>query len=514
MTQIYQEGTINVASLIVPDLLVILRAPRNLLINGVPTHRVGVVGTANWGQPNTATIVGTYGDYVRAFGPLQPRQYDMGTQVATAIMQGAQDFRCIRVTDGTDTGASGVLQAGCLTLYALCTGSLGNAIQANLVPGSRGGTWSINIGLPGQLPERYDGITGTGAAFWTNLAAAVNSGTGQLQPGSKLVIASPGAGIDAPAASGIITLSGGTDGAGITTDALIGLDGITRTGMYAMRGTGCSIGVLADLDDVFTATTQAQFGEGEGVFMIGTGPSGETIANAVLLRATAGVDSYAIKIMLGDWVYWNDPQNRVLRVVSPQGFVAGRYANLSPEQSALNKQMYSVVGTQKSGTPGVGQGAAYSTAELEALVQGGIDVICNPVPGGSYFGLRVGHNSSSDPRRQGDNYTRLSNFVATTVKAGMGTYVGKVTNISLFAQVRSTLLSFLGSLLSQGILGTTDGSLPYGVQCDINNNPHDRTALGYVEADVQVQYQAINERFVVGLEGGQTVTINRLPTAA
>ena len=32
-------------------------------------------------------------------------RYDMGTQVATAVQQGAQNFRCVRVTDGTDTAA-------------------------------------------------------------------------------------------------------------------------------------------------------------------------------------------------------------------------------------------------------------------------------------------------------------------------------------------------------------------------------------------------------------------------
>ena len=37
------------------------------------------------------------------------RKYDMGTQVATAVQQGAQNFRCVRVTDNTDTAAQAVL---------------------------------------------------------------------------------------------------------------------------------------------------------------------------------------------------------------------------------------------------------------------------------------------------------------------------------------------------------------------------------------------------------------------
>jgi ribosome-associated toxin RatA of RatAB toxin-antitoxin module len=32
--------------------------------------------------------------------------------------------------------------------------------------------------------------------------------------------------------------------------------------------------------------------------------------------------------------------------------------------------------------------------------------------------------------------------------------------------------------------------------------------LGYVQADVQVQYQAINEKFIVNVQGGQTVQVS------
>jgi uncharacterized protein len=63
-------------------------------------------------------------------------------------------------------------------------------------------------------------------------------------------------------------------------------------------------------------------------------------------------------------------------------------------------------------------------------------------------------------------------------------------------------------------LGSADGSLPFSVVCDTSNNPASRTSLGYVQSDAQVQYQAINEKFIVNLEGGQTVSVQRqtLPT--
>jgi phage tail sheath protein FI len=189
--------------------------------------------------------------------------------------------------------------------------------------------------------------------------------------------------------------------------------------------------------------------------------------------------------------------------------VAGRLANLSPEQSSLNKPLYSIIGTQWSGAPGSGQVSTYSDAELQALFQSGIDVIANPQPGGAYWGVRCGHNTSSNPAIDGDNYTRLTNYIAATLAAGMGQFVGQVINGALFQRIRSTQLSFLQTLFAQGILGSIDGSAPYSVICDASNNPQSMTSLGFVQSDAQVQFQSINEKFIVNVEGGQTVVVQR-----
>src|SRR6185312_12240632 len=208
-------------------------------------------------------------------------------------------------------------------------------------------------------------------------------------------------------------------------------------------------------------------------------------------------------------LWWSDNVNNVIRLVSPQGFTAGRLANLSPEQSSLNKPLYGLIGSQKSGTPGSGQSTSYSAADLAVLLSVGIDLICNPQPAGSFWGVRGGHNSSSNPATSGDNYTRMTNYIAATLAAGMGLYVGQVINSDLFRRIRATLLSFLQNMLGQGLLGSVDGSLPFSVICDASNNLVSRTGLGYVQADVQVQYQAINEKFIINVEGGQTVQVSR-----
>jgi phage tail sheath protein FI len=513
---IYQQGTLNTTSLVVPDLYVQIVPPQNLVLNGVPTNVVGVVGTASWGPVNQPVAIGTMADYAAAFGPVVVRTYDMGPAVAAAVQQGATDFRCVRVTDGTDIAASLTIAATgsafAVLLSARYTGSLGNSITITLSPAAPAGQWQAVLAMPGMVPEVFTNLPApTPAAFWQTLVNAINLGNGPLRGPSQLVVATLGTALaSVPTAQGPLALSGGSDGAsGVTSAAMVGQDTLPRTGMYALRSQGCGIGLLADVSDPTQWTTEAAFGLSEGIYMILTGPPGDAIADAVSTKQAAGLDSYAAKLMFGDWIFWNDQANGLTRLISPQGFVAGRLANLSPEQSSLNKPLYSVVGTQRSGVPGSGQTSTYSDAELEVLFQNGIDVISNPQPGGAYWGVRCGHNTSSNPAIDGDNYTRLTNYIAATLAAGMGQFVGQVINGGLFQQIRSTQLSYLQNLFSQGVLGSLDGSPPFSVICDTSNNPQSRTSLGFVQSDAQVQYQSINEKFIVNVEGGQTVIVQR-----
>lgn len=148
------------------------------------------------------------------------------------------------------------------------------------------------------------------------------------------------------------------------------------------------------------------------------------------------------------------------------------------------------------------------------LFSNGVDVITNPAPGGAYWTVRGGFNTSNNPATYGDEYTGMTNYISKTLAAGMGLYVGLPITSTLFAQIRATLLSFFSNLLGQGLLTNLNGT-PYSVVCDTSNNLPSRTALGYVQADVAVQYEGINRYFIVNLDGGATVTVQQTasPTA-
>jgi hypothetical protein len=520
---VVQQGALNTTALTVPNIYVQIVPPASLTLNGVPSNVLGIVGTATWGPVGVATNASGPSDCTAAFGAIQNRKYDLGTQVATAAMQGANVFKLVRASDGTDMAATVVVQSTCITFNARYTGTLGNTITVQIATGSRGTGYfkaivtigGGNTAMPQQLAEVFDNLAFglTGNAIWVAIAAAINNGLSIRRPASKYITATAGAGTTAPALS-TYTLAGGTDGASSAAAVaaspaiILGTDVAPRTGIYALRGTGCALGIVADMDTASAWPTIDALAQSEGIYFHHTSPAGDTVSNFVTTLQTAGL-SYDSKCMFGDWVYWLDTVNGLLRLVSPQGFAAGRKANQTPNNSVLNKPLAGVVGTQKSGAPGTTQVQSYAYADLSSIFQAGGDVIGTPSPGGAYFSCLGGHNCSQQPTAS-DSYTTMTNYIAATLNAGMGKYVGQPITTNLQNNVTATLSGFFSNLVQQGLLTPNgDGSMPYSVVCNSTNNPQSRTSIGYLQADCQVTYEGIVEEFIVNLQGGASVVTTK-----
>src|SRR5262249_28994589 len=135
------------------------------------------------------------------------------------------------------------------------------------------GTQKVVVAAPGLVAEAFDniGLGLVGNALWLAIANAINNGTTALRGPSQIVVASAGAGVAAPVAA-TFQLAGGTDGvAAITAAMLVGQDAAPRKGMFALRNTGASVAMLADVSDLTTFATQIAYGLSEGTYMVGTG---------------------------------------------------------------------------------------------------------------------------------------------------------------------------------------------------------------------------------------------------
>jgi hypothetical protein len=506
---ISQSGAVNVNALSVPGGLVQIVPPDQFLIRGAVTNRIGIVGGASWGPLNSPTNVSGYQEAVQKFGPGNSRKYDLITHVQTAGLQGANNFVCIRISSGGDAAATIVVLTNCITFTGFYTGNLGNSITVTTGPATAKKTATrVVVACPGYAPEVFDNITGVGVNRWVNIAAAINNGQSDQRGPSKLIVATAGVGVTAPAVAAY-TLSGGVDGAGsITATHLLGQDTTPRTGMYALRNTGCPVFLLADCDDSTSWATQIAYGLGEGSFPVLVGPSGDTVANAVTAVATAAIDTYNAKYLHGDWIWFRDQRNNQTRLVSPQGFWAGRRATLGPQDSTLNKPIQGIVGTQATAAQQV-----YSDGDLQTMALNGIDLISGPSPGGKYFSTRLGLNCSTDPTVNTETYTTMTNFLAVSLNTVAGRFVGQLQTPPQRRAAKATFDAFLQDLADQGVIGNANGTTPFSVQLDANNNSATAVALGREVATIQVTYLSVVRNFIVNVQGGQTVVIVQ-PVAA
>jgi hypothetical protein len=565
----------------IPDAYIEIIPPSVALVQGVPTNMVAVVGTATWGPVNSPTPL-SQNNYAFNFGAIQPRTYDMGTQITCASLAGATNFMGVRVTDGTDVAATAILglktatsavvvggsgyttssvvtlsngavinvtavTSGAITAFTEAspptssvtgtgavtavsatgggtgatftytyangatiaskyTGSGANGDTVAISTGSAASTNKVTVTRSGRTPEVFDNIPGTGATFWANLVAAINNGQTGLRGASGMIVATLGASTASPVASSV-TLAGGVDGVTtITSAVLVGQDTGTRTGMYALRGTGPGLLVLADCADYTTLPAQTSFCLSEGFYGIGVGPSGEytNLVTVAANKAAAGIDTYAMKVLVGDFAYFLDVANGgAARMVSPQGFAAGQEASLLPFQSGLNKPIAGIVGTQKSYAKQV-----YAEADLQVIGQAGLDIIANPNPGGNYFGLRFGKNASSSAAINGDNYSRMIPYLAYSLKTVTGQFVGEVITADQAADAVACVTTFLAGLANANPpwISNPQGTQPFSVAIDLS-----RASGGYEIMNVNVQLGPIVFLFVLNLQAGQTVSIAAVP---
>ena len=439
------------------------------------------------------------------------------------------------VTADTVTMANGVVltvtaSAGVITsLTVASAGSVngGSLPTAAVAPQSTSGVgtgalinmvWGVGAYIAGVSGTGYTSATATltggggstGAvtlitSVWGNMVNAVNNGQTGVRGPSQIVAATIASSSATPNITATYTLAGGTDGvAGVTDFTQVGTDGLTRTGMYALRKSGAQVGNLVDCQTPSTWTSQIALGLQEGIYFHSANPAGVGISNSATNLQTAGVDSYAMNCLVGDWAYWQDTVNGVQRLLSPATFTSAMQAATSPEQSILNKPIAGVTATQRSL-----QNLPYSDAEIALCSTSRMEVLTLGAPAGYIFACRTGQNISSNSGTNGDNYTRMTNYIAFTIASAFGYVPGKVQTVDLRRNVKGAMDAFFSNLQAQNMIGNVNNPTApaWSVQINAANNPFSQVALGYMQANVMVTYLSIVRYFLVNIEGGQSVTV-------
>ena len=105
---IVQQGSLNTTALVVPDLYVQIVPPQNLVLNGVPTNVVGIVGSAGWGPVNEPVVVATMADYAATFGTVvKPQAGANMALLSTGLAVDKSSSSFVEPQEGTDLGNMG-----------------------------------------------------------------------------------------------------------------------------------------------------------------------------------------------------------------------------------------------------------------------------------------------------------------------------------------------------------------------------------------------------------------------
>ncbi|OYV96083.1 MAG: hypothetical protein B7Z62_08910 [Deltaproteobacteria bacterium 37-65-8] len=503
---------------IAPGLTVVIFPPSNVYINGLATDGLGSVGVASWGPVNMPVIgLGNPAQVQAMYGPITNRPRDISTAADVYSKNFVQSMTFVRVTDATDVAAQLSLMdtAGTpvlgLKLTAKYTGIVGNTFTGAITTGTAVATYKLTLTRSGFVPEVWDNIPGTGAAFWANALSAVNNGIPGSAGPSQNFVATIGTSSAAPNITTTYAATGGTDGAtGVTDTMMVGTDGLTRTGMYALRKTGVQVGNLIDCVTSTTWLAQAQFGLAEGIYFKGADTHGTSLTTAGTDLATAGVDAYSFSLAPGDFCWYADTVNGVNRSLSPATYLAAIQAATSPEQSILNKPIYGLIGTDRSNANNL-----YAQSEKELAVQNRLDYIANPSPGGNYFSSQTALNTSSNSGTNGDNYTRMTNYIAFTINAALGYVIGQLQTTAQRRNTRNTLNAFFNNMWKSTpqMIGDVNNptTQPWSVILDASNNTSASVALGNEIAAVNVTYLSVVRRFIVNFQGGQGVVASVQP---
>ncbi len=159
MANVFLDGTQNLAALTVPGVYedIILPSP---FIAGQPTNIMGLVGVGSWGPVN-AVIPGSKPDDVAlSVGYPMIRSYDLASYVAASSqVGGAIGYLMVRVSDGTDTAATGTIQSA-ITITAKYTGVKGNGIRCSIQNGSAANSYMGVVAMPGLAPEQFNNVAG------------------------------------------------------------------------------------------------------------------------------------------------------------------------------------------------------------------------------------------------------------------------------------------------------------------------------------------------------------------
>ncbi len=457
-------------------------------IEGVDTATTAFVDAFPRGPLDRAARITSFADFTRQFGGLGANS-EASYAIQQFFLNGGANAWVVRVAGGTPAAATRALRGGTpaattLTVSAIDPGSWGDNLQIAATAGATADRFTLQVR---EVQRTGATVQPVRIESFRNLAMSPSDrqyAVTVVNQGSALVqLADAGAGIvpatvaadgrgDPPAAAWQ-DLTGGTDGAALDADTLIG-DATNATGMHALDRIAPGIFNLlcipaaATLPDAAAAqviAAAAAYCADRCAFLLVDPPAGLTTANAMVawMSGNGAIRSANAAIYFPRLTVPDPLANGAPRNVGAGGTMAGVYARIDAA-SGVWKAPAGVDATLR----GASLAANLTDLDSGGLTQIGVNALRNLPPHGPLsWGART--LDGADQAASQWKYVpvrRTASFIEASLRRGLQWAVFEPDGEPLWARIRLASGAFMNILFRQGAFQGARPDQAYVVKCD------------------------------------------------
>lgn len=476
------------------------------LPGGVTANAAGAVVAPFAQGPESVTLVNSWYEFTKYFGGYNA-SYPGTFQVASFFSNGGRELYVQRLL-GTDAVAASVdlLTSGdavVATVTAKNAGTDGNNLRVVITTGSVSGTYTLTLykesGVADDITddillERYENIVFDDPTSSDFAETVINL----VSPNIEISDSDSGT----PVSTTYPLTSGSNGTATLSTDYVEYKGGETSVFeqftsldrplvIFIPEANGLSSGTV-DVYDAATSWAEAN----NGFVVVDTDPN-LTVANAVSFAGSLADTSHAA--VYYPHLYISDPLGRgtgALRKIGPAGAVAGLYLTTDASRgvfkapAGIGSTILGVVSAEKT----------FSSTELDTMNSSTSPV--NPIrqiPGAGLAVMGARTLKQDGTANKYVNMRRSLIYIKKNLKNLTEFAIFENNDERLWAQIRTTVGSFLNEYRNQGGLRGATATQAYFVKCDAENNSASQIANGEVHIQVGVALQYPAEFIVIDL---------------
>jgi len=494
-----------------------------VLQGGVTADAAGAVVATFAQGPESVTLVKSWYEFTSYFGGYNAA-YPATFEVGAFFNNGGTELYVKRLLH-TDAAAATVnlltsSSATVATVTAKNAGTDGNKLYVKTTAGTVSGTYTLylykdsgvadSFGTPSAptntaddvLLERYENIVFDDATSSSYAETVINT-------------VSPNIVISASASGTLVTtnyypLTGGSNGTAVVAADYTNYKGSGHAVFADFSALDRPLVVFLPEASSLTSsagiyTSAASWAASNKSFVVVQPPKGSSTDDAVSYGSSVGASSYAATYY--PWLYIADPVGRSsssLRLIGPSGSVAGLYLKTDglrgvfKAPAGIGVALSGVVATEKQ----------FTSTELDNMNTGTLtngtvsNSPVNPVrqiPGAGLSVMGARTLLQDGTANKYVNMRRSLSYIEKSLSDLTQFALFENNDEKLWAQIRSTINSFLNAYKNQGGLRGTTPAQAYFIKCDGENNNATTIANGEVHIQVGVALQYPAEFIVIDL---------------